>query len=289
MLLSALIRDSAASDVKPRPAKRPSMTESLKRPSTISTPPSTSKPLSDFSLSRRPRNLSAANHLSVFSLATAPVKRARLDVAAEAAAKTPIVSEHCDFSATLSRASTSVKRSTAPASSAPSTASLPPVNLTKDQQRFVDLVASGCCVFCTGQAGSGKSLSLRHALKAIQSRPYPVPDNRTRAVLKAPPPPQPLARGQTRHQLVAITAFTGTAALSIEGSTLHSVLGLRPNATTAQQVIESMPNVRRMALQSLNTLVIDEVSMLSQVRPLSLSLSFFSPLTSVCSYFSHTP
>lgn len=254
--------------------KKPSLTQMLRNASNISTPPSSlsSKTEKIQSIVRAPRSLIPTVPTSISSVFSAPsIKRARLDPAAEAAAKTPLFSESASFS---SRPAIKVLTDTSLLPKpAPNSSSNDQIKLTADQQRFVNLVTSGCCVFCTGQAGCGKSLALGHALQVIQNRPYPQPDSRVRQQLRLPQ-----FQARKSQQNVTVTALTGTAALAIRGTTLHSFLGLRPSVVSPNEILSGMSNIRRTMLQSVHTLIIDEVSMLSRVG--SVCRGFFWPLSS---------
>lgn len=74
--------------------------------------------------------------------------------------------------------------------------------LSAEQLRVVELVRQGCNVFFTGDAGTGKSLVLRHVIQEL------------RQVYHA-----------DFNARVAITAPTGIAAVALKGCTLHSALG----------------------------------------------------------------
>ncbi|KJR10593.1 hypothetical protein UG54_00530 [Gordonia sihwensis] len=89
--------------------------------------------------------------------------------------------------------------------------------------------------FVTGKAGTGKSTLIREF-------------SRTAA---------------NRGRQVTMTATTGIAALNIGGETVHRLLGLRPS-TTVHDVIDGSyrPGRRTAVLRTLQTLVIDEASML---------------------------
>jgi len=83
-------------------------------------------------------------------------------------------------------------------------------------------------VFITGKAGTGKSTLLSYY------------------------------RGETRKKVVVL-APTGVAALNVKGQTIHSFFGFKPNIT--QQSIRQIKSDRETVYQKLETLVIDEVSM----------------------------
>lgn len=112
-----------------------------------------------------------------------------------------------------------------------------------DQEQALEVLESGMNVFLTGKAGAGKT----HVIKRFVQ--------------------------QTKKN-VAITATTGIAALNIGGDTVHRFLGLgiatRPE--DAGKIISSWEKKKKSSrswdkeawalLQNLDTLIIDEVSML---------------------------
>jgi len=105
--------------------------------------------------------------------------------------------------------------------------------MNPEQQLALDDVLAGHNVFITGGAGVGKS----YLVSKIEES---VPD-------------------------VSITAMTGCAALLVNGSTLHSCLGIGLAKDTAQKLAadtrKKPPVVQR--ILSMKSLLIDEVSMLS--------------------------
>ena len=97
-------------------------------------------------------------------------------------------------------------------------------------QRALDLMERGeSHVFVTGKAGTGKSTLLRH-FRSITDKSC------------------------------AVLAPTGVAALNIQGETIHSFFGLRPGVTT-EEIRENPPRRRLSRYKNLETLIIDEVSM----------------------------
>lgn len=93
-------------------------------------------------------------------------------------------------------------------------------------------------VCITGPAGSGKSYTLRNITEWAQKH----------------------------DKTIAVTASTGTAAILINGRTVHSYLGIglaKKNAEDlAADITRRKPNIRK-TLLSLDALVIDEISMLN--------------------------
>jgi hypothetical protein len=101
-----------------------------------------------------------------------------------------------------------------------------------EQDQALEILLSGRSVFLTGGPGTGKSYVIREFMK--------------------------------RSRRVALTASTGIAATNIGGQTIHSWSGIgarRELTSTDVFVIRNGPAGRR--IRSADTLVIDEVSMLS--------------------------
>jgi len=110
------------------------------------------------------------------------------------------------------------------------------VKLNRKQKLAVDMMMRGENVFLTGPSGTGKS-TVVHYFKNIV--------------------------GSTKK--IAITSTTGISALLIGGTTLHSYLGIglgNQNVQDTVKMIMSRPNIRK-RWETLDVLVIDEVSMLS--------------------------
>ena len=104
------------------------------------------------------------------------------------------------------------------------------IKLTDEQQQALDLMLSGKNVFLTGKAGTGKSTILSRFQEVCPRE----------CVFLAP---------------------TGIAAINIGGSTLHSFFQLKPGLLTTGSM-EELRNRKRVALiRSVETIVIDEVSM----------------------------
>lgn len=110
--------------------------------------------------------------------------------------------------------------------------------LSEKQKEAYDLVLKGRNVFITGEAGSGKS----HLISLIRSN-------------------------VSRFKQIVVTSTTGISAVSINGVTLFSYLGIglgTGEATNLYLKIKKSPtHLKRW--KELNVLVIDEVSMLSPV------------------------
>jgi ATP-dependent DNA helicase PIF1 len=95
--------------------------------------------------------------------------------------------------------------------------------------RALDLMeGSGAHVFITGKAGTGKSTLLGHFRSVTKKK-------------------------------VAILAPTGVAALNVEGQTIHSFCGFKPDVTLDK--IKTLRGERGELFRNLDTVVIDEISM----------------------------
>ncbi len=103
------------------------------------------------------------------------------------------------------------------------------IELNPEFQRSLDLMEnSGKHVFITGKAGTGKSTLLEYF------------------------------RENTKKRL-AVLAPTGVAALNVRGQTIHSFFGFRPDITLDK--IKKVPLEKRKLYKNLDTVVIDEISM----------------------------
>ena len=113
--------------------------------------------------------------------------------------------------------------------------------LSPSQSVALAEILSGACGFLTGSAGTGKSFVLREAVAKLR---------------------------ESRH--VVVTATTGIASVLCEGVTIHSVFKLFPDdsrKTLEEWIRVATTRVRtnrffRADLRKINTLVIDEVSMM---------------------------
>ena len=108
--------------------------------------------------------------------------------------------------------------------------------MNEEQTKVIDLVSAGKSVFVTGPGGVGKSYLI----------------NSLHTLLK--------------RKLVHITALTGSAAVLIGGTTLHSWSGLSPDVINQpiEYIIDNMRYKPKLRWKKTNVLVIDEVSMLSR-------------------------
>lgn len=117
--------------------------------------------------------------------------------------------------------------------------SKPSMALNAKQQEAFDAVSRGGNVFLSGQAGTGKSFTLKHIVAAAYKKWGGV-------------------------EAVGVTATTGLAALLIGGRTVHSFLGIglaRKSAEELAKDVKSKPFMMKKLL-ALRLLIIDEISMM---------------------------
>jgi len=121
-------------------------------------------------------------------------------------------------------------------------------NLNEKQKSILTSILDGKNAFITGFAGSGKS----YLIECIHS------------VLK------------TNGKNIELTAMTGCAALLINGKTLHSVLGIGLAKGEPRDLVKRVYRKSGMIehLSNLEVLIIDEVSMLSDILFDKLSIFF---------------
>lgn len=106
------------------------------------------------------------------------------------------------------------------------------IDLNAEFRAALSALDAGANVFITGKAGTGKSTLLRHYLAQATGR-------------------------------IAVTAPTGVAALNVGGSTIHRLFGFSPAITPEFAAGGEYRGGRnRKVLQTLETLVIDEASMM---------------------------
>ena len=105
------------------------------------------------------------------------------------------------------------------------------ISLTSEQEQALAMMLSGKNVFLTGKAGTGKSTILRRFQEVCP------------------------------HECVFL-APTGIAAINIGGSTLHSFFQLKPGLLTPDSMEELGSRKRIALIRSVETIVIDEVSMM---------------------------
>lgn len=107
------------------------------------------------------------------------------------------------------------------------------MEMTQEFTQALSLMEKGENIFLTGKAGAGKSTLIRHFLSTTQ-----------RTVEKVAP--------------------TGIAALNIDGLTVHKFFGIRPTTTLTSLIDKEdfIPYSRREVIGQIDTLIIDEASML---------------------------
>lgn len=106
--------------------------------------------------------------------------------------------------------------------------------LSADQQKFIDAVLEGKNIFLTGKAGTGKSYVTKLAMKLLKDKKLNV----------------------------AALAPTGIAANNIGGATLHSTFSLPPFGVLNYKTCNFVKPAKRIVLQNIDVLFIDEVSMM---------------------------
>jgi ATP-dependent DNA helicase PIF1 len=114
------------------------------------------------------------------------------------------------------------------------------VALSEEQQGVVDPILAGKNVFLTGAAGSGKSVITRTVVDKLRAR----------------------------HKCVHVLAFTGLAALNVDGATIFSYAAWKPESPDRGvhelvKQIRDLSNPVRRRFQSTDVLIIDEISMVS--------------------------
>jgi len=121
------------------------------------------------------------------------------------------------------------------------------IALTELQQKALYLLKRGQNVFLTGPSGSGKSTLINSFKNECGN-----------------------------HRNIAITSTTGISALLIQGTTLHSYLGIGLGQDSIEGMIKNTQNrgFYKKRWTTLDTLVIDEVSMLSPILFDKLELAF---------------
>lgn len=112
------------------------------------------------------------------------------------------------------------------------------IKLNQKQEEAYKYMCNGENIFMTGVAGVGKTAVVKMFMKAYASQ-----------------------------RIIAITSTTGTSALLLNGTTLHSYLGIGYGKGSAEAIITKildMPWLKKRWIR-LQTLIIDEVSMLDPV------------------------
>ena len=143
-----------------------------------------------------------------------------------------------------------------PASPAPPPASSPLPALSAEQRAALAAIDSGCNVFVTGAAGTGKSVLLRAAIELLR-RKLDVGEGGEEEEGRRPSSPSPCSSSS-----VAVVAPTGVAAAAVGGSTIHAFAGcgLARNSSDLDRMRRGFPGER---WRRARALVVDEVSMLS--------------------------
>jgi len=108
------------------------------------------------------------------------------------------------------------------------------MDLATKQQEFLDAVSNGDNVYLTGKAGTGKSYITKLAIELLQNR----------------------------GKKVMALAPTGIAANNIGGATIHSAFGLVPFGMLEYDRCNFLKSEKRRALSAVDTIFIDEISML---------------------------
>jgi len=112
------------------------------------------------------------------------------------------------------------------------------IKLKPLQKRAYDLLSEGKNIFLTGAGGSGKS-----------------------AVIRV------FVRNFSKTRTIAVTSTTGTSALLVDGTTLHSYLGIGMGRADVDSLINKIFSMKWLSdrWKKLDCLVIDEISMLDPV------------------------
>jgi len=112
--------------------------------------------------------------------------------------------------------------------------------LTEKQQKVVDLILKRENVMISGPGGTGKSFLIHHIVSLKDSLM------------------------SSKSQIMGVTAMTGAAAVLINGTTLHSFLGIGLGEGSVSQLVDKIKmNKKSSCWKLLQILIIDEVSMLS--------------------------
>lgn len=112
--------------------------------------------------------------------------------------------------------------------------------LTEKQQKVVDLILKRENVMISGPGGTGKSFLIHHIVSLKDS------------LLSS------------KSYIMGVTAMTGAAAVLINGTTLHSFLGIGLGEGSVSELVDKIKiNGKASCWKLLQILIIDEVSMLS--------------------------
>jgi ATP-dependent DNA helicase PIF1 len=120
------------------------------------------------------------------------------------------------------------------------------MNFNKEQKFAYEKMTGGSSVFLTGVAGVGKSYVIQEFCRSFGCR-------------------QNTPRHSRKKINIGLTSTTGTSALLIGGTTLHSFLGIGLGSASEDSLVSKIRSRRFLKLRwmELDVLIIDEVSMLS--------------------------
>lgn len=104
--------------------------------------------------------------------------------------------------------------------------SLEMMELSDGQSKFLCAAASGANIFLTGSAGSGKSASLRLVLNLSKGRTKAEQLEKMNFSCKCEHKDTQSCLKRLRKKTIAVTATTGTAAVLVNGQTIHSWAGM---------------------------------------------------------------
>src|SRR3989344_3188737 len=107
---------------------------------------------------------------------------------------------------------------------------MPEIEINDDFKKALELIEKGANVFITGRAGTGKSTFLQYFAANTKKK-------------------------------VVVLAPTGVAAVNVNGQTIHSFFALAPGATPEEAREEAQGRKPSALLKELETIVIDEISM----------------------------
>jgi len=111
--------------------------------------------------------------------------------------------------------------------------------MNAEQCNALEAVLSGKNIFLTGPPGTGKSYTLKHIIRKLKDK----------------------------QKKIAITASTGCSAVLINGQTIHSYLGMGNGSMKPEKLIQTLKTKKTKCkqIQELNTLIIDEISMIDDI------------------------
>ena len=112
------------------------------------------------------------------------------------------------------------------------------IELSKEQSNAYRAVMNGESIMITGNAGVGKSMTLRAIIEYIKAN--------------------------YNSAEYGVTSTTGCSALLIKGSTLHSFLKIGLAKESAKQLFNKLSGFNKLRLNKLRILIIDELSMMDK-------------------------